>query len=176
MHCLYANAVVQPSVQHCPCYMAWKTKVHTWCIHYHICINAPMWREKKKMVARAFWPSLVGSWHAYTGVFVCQRTPLTVFKRYCQEILRCLAKCKSDDGGHDRRTPREWHFSHPCTPWSTLYSVQALIDAVERRVETKQSTSSSKVSLHISLTVWGVMSYLVGFRNFHFILHSSWLY
>ena len=21
MHCLYANAVVQPSVQHCPCYM-----------------------------------------------------------------------------------------------------------------------------------------------------------
>ena len=22
MHCLYANALVQPSVQHCPCYMA----------------------------------------------------------------------------------------------------------------------------------------------------------
>ena len=46
MHCLYANAVVQPSVQHCPCYIAWKTKVHTWCRHYHLCINAPMWREK----------------------------------------------------------------------------------------------------------------------------------
>ena len=47
MHCLYANAVVQPSVQHCPCYMAWKTKVHTWCRHCHLCINAPMWREKR---------------------------------------------------------------------------------------------------------------------------------
>ena len=41
MHCLYANAVVQPSVQHCPCYLAWKTKVHTWCRHCHLCINAP---------------------------------------------------------------------------------------------------------------------------------------
>ena len=47
MHCLYANDVVQPSVQHCPCYMAWKTKVHTWCRHYHLCINAPMWRGKR---------------------------------------------------------------------------------------------------------------------------------
>ena len=47
MHCLYANAVVQPSVQHCPCYMAWKTKVHTWCRHCHFCINAPMWKEKR---------------------------------------------------------------------------------------------------------------------------------
>ena len=47
MHCLYVNAVVQPSVQHCPCYMAWKTKVHTWCRHCHLCINAPMWREKR---------------------------------------------------------------------------------------------------------------------------------
>ena len=47
MHCLYANAVVQPSVQHCPCYMAWKTKVHTWCRHCHLCINAPMLREKR---------------------------------------------------------------------------------------------------------------------------------
>ena len=47
MHCLYANAVVQPSVQHCPCYMAWKTKVHSWCRHCHLCINAPMWREKR---------------------------------------------------------------------------------------------------------------------------------
>ena len=47
MHCVYANAVVQPSVQHCPCYMAWKTKVHTWCRHCHLRINAPMWREKR---------------------------------------------------------------------------------------------------------------------------------
>ena len=47
MHCLYTNAVVQPSVQHCSCYMAWKTKVHTWCRHCHLCINAPMWREKR---------------------------------------------------------------------------------------------------------------------------------
>ena len=47
MHCLYANAVAQPSVQHCPCYMAWKTKVHTWCRHCHLCINAPMRREKR---------------------------------------------------------------------------------------------------------------------------------
>ena len=46
MHCLYTNAVVQPSVQHCPCYMAWKTKVHTWCRHCQFCINAPMWRGK----------------------------------------------------------------------------------------------------------------------------------
>ena len=58
MHCLYANAVVQPNVQHCPCDMAWKTKVHTWCRHCHLCINAPMWREKK-MVARIYWLSLV---------------------------------------------------------------------------------------------------------------------
>ena len=66
MHCLYANAVVQPSVQHCPCYMAWKTKVHTWCRHCHICINAPMWREKRwlqgiidppsyKGIAQSYW-------------------------------------------------------------------------------------------------------------------------
>ena len=47
MHCLYANAVVQPSVQHYSCYMAWKTKVHTWCRDCHLCINAPMWREKR---------------------------------------------------------------------------------------------------------------------------------
>ena len=47
MHCLYANAVMQPSVQHYSCYMAWKTKVHTWRRHCHLCINAPMWREKR---------------------------------------------------------------------------------------------------------------------------------
>ena len=47
MHCLYANAVVQPSVQHVSCYMAWKTKDHTWCRYCHLCINAPMWREKR---------------------------------------------------------------------------------------------------------------------------------
>ena len=47
MHCLYANAVVQPSVQHYSCYMTWKTKVHTWCRYCHLCINAPMWREKR---------------------------------------------------------------------------------------------------------------------------------
>ena len=47
MHCLYANAVVQPSVQHYSCYMAWKTKDHTWCRYCHLCINAPMWREKR---------------------------------------------------------------------------------------------------------------------------------
>ena len=47
MHCLYANALVQPSVQHYSCYMAWKIKVHTWCRDCHLCINAPMWREKR---------------------------------------------------------------------------------------------------------------------------------
>ena len=47
MHCMYANAVVQSSGQHCQCYKAWKTKVHTWCRHCHLCINAPMWREKR---------------------------------------------------------------------------------------------------------------------------------
>ena len=47
IHCLYANAVVQPSVQYYSCYMAWKTKVHTWCRYSHFCINAPMWREKR---------------------------------------------------------------------------------------------------------------------------------
>ena len=60
MHCLYANAVVQPSVQHYSCYMAWKTKDHIWCRYCHLCINAPMWREKK-VVARNYWPSLVCS-------------------------------------------------------------------------------------------------------------------
>ena len=44
---LYANAVVQPSVQHYSCFMAWKSKVHTWCRNCHFCINAPMWREKR---------------------------------------------------------------------------------------------------------------------------------
>ena len=43
----YANAVVQPSVQHYSCFMAWKTKVHTWCRYCHFCINASMWREKR---------------------------------------------------------------------------------------------------------------------------------
>ena len=47
MHCPYANAVVQPSVQHYSCYIAWKIKVHTWCRYWHLCINAPMWREKR---------------------------------------------------------------------------------------------------------------------------------
>ena len=47
MHCLYANAVVQPSVQHYSYYMAWKTKVHTWCRDCHFCINSPMWRVKR---------------------------------------------------------------------------------------------------------------------------------
>ena len=45
MHCLYANFVVQPSP--CPCYMAWKTKVHTWCRHCHLCIKALMSREER---------------------------------------------------------------------------------------------------------------------------------
>ena len=49
MHCLYANAIVQPSVQHYSCYMAWKTKDHTWCRYCHLCIIAPMSRcEEKK--------------------------------------------------------------------------------------------------------------------------------
>ena len=30
MHCLCANAVVHPSVQHCPCYMAWCRHCHLW--------------------------------------------------------------------------------------------------------------------------------------------------
>ena len=47
MHCLYANAVMQPSVQHCPWYMAWKTKVHSWRRHCYLCINALMWREER---------------------------------------------------------------------------------------------------------------------------------
>ena len=47
IHCLYANAIVQPSLQHCACCMAWKTNVHTWCRHCHLCTNAPMWREKR---------------------------------------------------------------------------------------------------------------------------------
>ena len=47
MHCLYANAKVQPSVQYYSCYMTWKTKDHTWCRYCHLCINAPMWREKR---------------------------------------------------------------------------------------------------------------------------------
>ena len=38
---------MQPSVQYYSCYMAWKTKVHTWCRYCHFCINAPMWREKR---------------------------------------------------------------------------------------------------------------------------------
>ena len=46
MHCLYANAIVQPSVQHYSCYMAWKTKIHTWCWYCHLCINPPC--EEKK--------------------------------------------------------------------------------------------------------------------------------
>ena len=41
------TVVVQPSVQHCPCYGTWKTKAYTWCRHYHLCINAPMWKEKR---------------------------------------------------------------------------------------------------------------------------------
>ena len=47
IHCLYANAVVQPSVQYYSFYMAWKTKVHTWYRYCHFCINAPMWTEKR---------------------------------------------------------------------------------------------------------------------------------
>ena len=52
MHCLYANTVVQPSVQHCPCYMTWKTKVHTWCRHCQFCIMHPC--EEKKDGCRDF--------------------------------------------------------------------------------------------------------------------------
>ena len=49
MHSLYANAIVQPSVQRCSCYILWKTKVHTWCRQCNLCINAPMWREKRRL-------------------------------------------------------------------------------------------------------------------------------
>ena len=52
MHCFYVNAVVQPSVQHCPCYMAWKTKVRTWCRHCHLC---PC-EEKKRWLQGLFDP------------------------------------------------------------------------------------------------------------------------
>ena len=62
MHCLYANAVVQPSVQHWPCYMAWKTKVHTWCRHCHLCINALMWREKRWLQGIIDPPSYIMNW------------------------------------------------------------------------------------------------------------------
>ena len=47
IHCLYGNAIVQPRVQYYSCYMAWKTKVHTWYRYCHFCLNAPMWREKR---------------------------------------------------------------------------------------------------------------------------------
>ena len=62
MHCLYANAVVQPSVQHCPCYMAWKTRVHTWCRHCHLCVNAPMWRETRWLLGLFDPPSYYWLW------------------------------------------------------------------------------------------------------------------
>ena len=81
MHCLYANAVVQLSMQHFPCYMAWKTKVYTWCRYYHLCINAPMWRDKK-MVARTFWTALV----ILTG-------SLTVAKKVCQWHQTAFSSC-----------------------------------------------------------------------------------
>ena len=63
MHCLYLNAVVQPSVQHCLCYMAWETKVHSWCRHCHLCINAPMWREKRWLQGLFDPPSYVENGH-----------------------------------------------------------------------------------------------------------------
>ena len=56
----YANAVVRPSIQNCPCYMAWKTKVHTWSRHCHLCINAPMWREKRWLQGLFDSPSYLG--------------------------------------------------------------------------------------------------------------------
>ena len=61
MHCLYPNAVVQPSAQHCPSYMAWKTKVHSWCRPCYLCINAPMWREKRWLQGLFDTPSYVAN-------------------------------------------------------------------------------------------------------------------
>ena len=63
MYCLYANAVVQPSMQHHSCYMAWKTKVHTWCRHCHLCINAPTWREKRWLQELFYPPSYMLNWY-----------------------------------------------------------------------------------------------------------------
>ena len=47
VHCLHANAVMQPSVQHCPCYMVLKTKVHTRCWYCHLCIYTRRKRESR---------------------------------------------------------------------------------------------------------------------------------
>ena len=57
-HCLYANAVVQPSVQHCPCYHGVKDKGS-----YLISTLPSLYKcthvKRNKMVARIFWPPLV---------------------------------------------------------------------------------------------------------------------
>ena len=41
-------------------YAAWKTKDHTWCRYCHLCINAPMWREKRWCYCRVL-SSVIGS-------------------------------------------------------------------------------------------------------------------
>ena len=93
MHCLYANAVVQPSVQHCPCYMAWKAKVHTWCRHCHLCINAPMWREKK-MVAGTFWPFLVLLTDIFSSTFINRSIDILLeFWCFCQSSEHRFPPC-----------------------------------------------------------------------------------
>ena len=45
---------MQPSVQQCPCYMAWKTTVHTWCRHCDLCIVRKHPCEEKKDIWKDF--------------------------------------------------------------------------------------------------------------------------
>ena len=85
MHCLYANAVVQPSVQHCPCYMAWKTKVHTWCRHCHLCINAPMWGEKRWLQGIIDPPS-------YNTSMIWYHQKMVGLSALCHNLFTCRAK------------------------------------------------------------------------------------
>ena len=90
-----------------------------------------------------------------------------------------------DDGGHDRRTPFQ---PSTYTTWSTLYSLQALSDAVHPSLESKQSVWNFE-RLDCQRVPPEYLKYLLkhvkGLRsdvppqriwNSYIILHSSWLY
>ena len=80
IYCLYANAVVQPSVQYYSCYMAWKTKVNTWCRYCHFCINAPMWREKRWLQGIFDPPSYVCMYNGLQEHVFCLKNSITDFR------------------------------------------------------------------------------------------------
>ena len=72
--------------------MVWKTKIHTGCWHCYLCINAPMWREKRWLPELFDPPSYIAPFHQglSTGVFfwaMCVLIGVEEFEKWRAKLI-----------------------------------------------------------------------------------------